>query len=478
MNPFRYHGVLKTTAKQWDQQLRDGDWKPARVSGRGNNPAFGWYYRKYYCQTQDGIINIGQDMFQVFNPITKVSYISNNGYPSTEEFEILSGSKPLETIKRFHISKKRKRKVCSRQRFFDQIHENSYNGANSLKKSTKKRKILNLGSKSALHDIHQPVLPLHERKEQNVVQALSTETKRSKERSKILKQTITKLSKDLTREVIKFESALELQTEILKEKSVKLRESYDKKVEALQEEGERKLSVLRVKFNQAERLYHTRIQSLNEEIINYSRSRVQIQSSDATDSWHQLLSGIIYKQLLSHLKKRSPLARQQGEAFGFRKTTTTIKTHGITNFVYKVFNDHIPQNFIEGYTVDMLKEKLKLADELCEYILENMRLSSCNKDALCTLILKFNAIPNPNMKKPELIDHLKTMMQRDVKGHIVSIDERRSVSIRYTKTATSVSVECASYRRVQFATLGNVWLELGSNDSDQDLRRDILRREI
>jgi hypothetical protein len=71
----------------------------------------------------------------------------------------------------------------------------------------------------------------------------------------------------------------------------------------------------------------------------------------------------------------------------------------------------------DGLTiVKRTEEKLKLADELCEYIMENMRLSSCNKDALCTLILKFNAIEIVgesyeekvriirNMKKPELID--------------------------------------------------------------------------
>ena len=79
---------------------------------------------------------------------------------------------------------------------------------------------------------------------------------------------------------------------------------------------------------------------------------------------------------------------------------------------------------IANNTVDMLKEKLKLADELCEYILENMRLSSCNKDALCTLILKFNAIEIVgesyeekvriirNMKKPELIDDQKVQAKR------------------------------------------------------------------
>ena len=66
MNPFRYHGVLTATAQQWHEQLKSGEWKPATVAGvAADNPAFGWYYRKYYVQDNDGVVDIGQDMYQV-----------------------------------------------------------------------------------------------------------------------------------------------------------------------------------------------------------------------------------------------------------------------------------------------------------------------------------------------------------------------------------------------------------------------------
>ena len=65
MNPFRYHGVLTATAQQWHERLKSGEWKPATVTGvAADNPAFGWYYRKYYVQDNDGVVDIGQDMYQ------------------------------------------------------------------------------------------------------------------------------------------------------------------------------------------------------------------------------------------------------------------------------------------------------------------------------------------------------------------------------------------------------------------------------
>ena len=48
---------------------KSGEWKPATVTGvAADNPAFGWYYRKYYVQDNDGVVDIGQDMYQVFHP--------------------------------------------------------------------------------------------------------------------------------------------------------------------------------------------------------------------------------------------------------------------------------------------------------------------------------------------------------------------------------------------------------------------------
>ena len=89
---FRYIGVSRNTAEQWDNELQmNREWKPMKVTCNNNkktNHAAGWYWRKYWRQSNDVDsipLDIGMGLFQVYHPKKDISYIFNTGFHGTDE---------------------------------------------------------------------------------------------------------------------------------------------------------------------------------------------------------------------------------------------------------------------------------------------------------------------------------------------------------------------------------------------------------
>ena len=90
-------------------------------------------------------------------------------------------------------------------------------------------------------------------------------------------------------------------------------------------------------------------------------------------SWKHVLARMI-STVNTILTKKSPIGRTtQGDAFGYRKSNQSVKTYDATNFVFDIFDEFLPQDMDEGYSLDELRSKLGGLTDLEEYVLDRLQ---------------------------------------------------------------------------------------------------------